>query len=105
MPITELENNSESVWVKVFAYKISHFKFVTSWYCPPGGDLTKLESQIKSSEVSLKRSRIYIKAINPPQPMFWETSTSVILLGQIDATNQVHCCANLKVESSFQNYE
>ena len=30
MPITELENDSESVWVKVFANKTSHF--VVSWY-------------------------------------------------------------------------
>ena len=31
MPITELENNSESVWVKVFA------NYVASWYGQPGG--------------------------------------------------------------------
>ena len=36
MPITELENDSESIWVKVFANKTSHF--VASWYRPPGGD-------------------------------------------------------------------
>ena len=30
MPITELENDSESVWVKVFTNKTSHF--VASWY-------------------------------------------------------------------------
>ena len=35
MPITELENDSESIWVKVFANKTSHF--VASWYRPPGG--------------------------------------------------------------------
>ena len=35
MPITELENNSESVWVKVFANKTSHY--VASWYRQPGG--------------------------------------------------------------------
>ena len=34
MPITELKNDSESVWVKVFANKTSHF--VASWYRPPG---------------------------------------------------------------------
>ena len=45
MPITELENDSESVWVKVFANKTSHF--VASWYRPPGGDLEKLDSQLK----------------------------------------------------------
>ena len=44
MPITELENDSESVWVKVFANKTSHF--VASWYRPPGGDLEKLQSQL-----------------------------------------------------------
>ena len=34
MHITELENDSESIWVKVFANKTSHF--VASWYRPPG---------------------------------------------------------------------
>ena len=33
MPVT-LENDSESIWVKVFANKTSHF--VASWYRPPG---------------------------------------------------------------------
>ena len=37
MPITELENDSESFWVKVFANKTSHF--VASWYRPPGSTL------------------------------------------------------------------
>ena len=36
MHITELENNSESVWVKVFAIKTSHF--VANWFRQPGGD-------------------------------------------------------------------
>ena len=34
MPITELENDLESIWVKVFANKTSHF--VASWYRLPG---------------------------------------------------------------------
>ena len=34
MPITEMENDSESVCVKVFENKTSHF--VASWYRPPG---------------------------------------------------------------------
>ena len=34
MPITELENDSESIRMKVFANKTSHF--VASWYRPPG---------------------------------------------------------------------
>ena len=89
MPITELENDSESIWVKVFANKTSHF--VASWYRPPGGDLEKLDSQLKSlKKNSLKRLRIYIKAINPPQSIFWGTSTFVTLFGQTDSANQVH---------------
>ena len=35
MPIMELENNSESVWVKIFANKSSHY--VASWYPQPNG--------------------------------------------------------------------
>ena len=35
MPITELENNSKSVWVKVFTNKTSHY--VASWYRQLGG--------------------------------------------------------------------
>ena len=35
MSITELENNSESVWVKEFVNKASHY--VASWYRQPGG--------------------------------------------------------------------
>ena len=35
MPLSELQNHSESVWVKVFANKTSHY--VASWYRPPGG--------------------------------------------------------------------
>ena len=35
MPVMELENNSASVWVKVFANKTSHY--VASWYQQPGG--------------------------------------------------------------------
>ena len=88
MPITELENDSESIWVKVFANKTSHF--AASWYRPPGGDLEKLDSQLKSLKNSLKRLRIYIKAINPPQSIFWGTSTFVTLFGQTDSANQVH---------------
>ena len=30
MPLIELENNSESVWAKVFANKTSHY--IASWY-------------------------------------------------------------------------
>ena len=51
MPITELENNSESVWVKVFANKTSNF--VGSLYQPPGRNLEEL-----TSEIELLRSQL-----------------------------------------------
>ena len=35
MPLFELENDSESVWAKIFANKTSHY--VASWYRQPGG--------------------------------------------------------------------
>ena len=53
MAITELENDSESVWVKVFANKTPHF--VASWFRPPGGDLEKLESQLALLESQLEK--------------------------------------------------
>ena len=85
MPITELENDSESFWVKVFANKTSHF--VASLYRPPGGDLARLESQLTSYKSQLEKIKdIYIKAINSPQ----STSTFVTLFGQTDSAKQVH---------------
>ena len=81
MPITELENNLESVWVKVFANKTSHF--VTSWYRPPGGDLVELKLQLKSFESQLDKIKDIHKGNKPPR---W-TLTLVILFGQIDSTN------------------
>ena len=44
LPITKLENDSESVWIRVFASKTSHF--VASWYRPPGGDLATVQSRV-----------------------------------------------------------
>ena len=64
MPITELENDSELVWVKVFANKTSHF--VASWYRPPGGDLEKPESQLKSFESQLEKIKDIHKGNKPP---------------------------------------
>ena len=53
MPITELENDSESIWVKVFANKTSHF--VTSWYQPPGS--TSEEFQLFREQLDYIRTR------------------------------------------------
>ena len=47
MPITELENNSESVWVKVFANKTSQFVQVGF------GNLVVLVKTFNRSEISL----------------------------------------------------
>ena len=64
MPITELENDSKSIWVKVFANKTSHF--VASGYRPPGGDSEKLDSQLKSLESQLEKIKGIHKGNKPP---------------------------------------
>ena len=67
MPITELENDLESVWVKVFSNKTSHF--VASWYRPPGRDLDRLESQLasfKSQLENIKDMRVHKGNKLPP---------------------------------------
>ena len=53
MPITELENDSESVWVMVFANKTSHF--VASWYQPPGRNSVELTSEIEMLRSQLEK--------------------------------------------------
>ena len=73
MPITELKNDSESVWVKVFANKASHF--VASWYPRSGGDLEKLESQLTSFESELEKIKDMHKGNKLP---------SVIILGDFN---------------------
>ena len=52
MPITELENDSESIWVKVFANKTSHF--VASWYRRPG--ITSEEFQLFREQLDYIRT-------------------------------------------------
>ena len=79
--IIELENNSESVWVKVFANKTSNF--VASLYIPPDGNFETLELKLKMINAINKG-----KKNNPPPSIFWGTSTSVISFGQADSTNQ-----------------
>ena len=69
MPITELENKSESVWVKVFANKTAHF--VASWYRPPHSDenLTPLEDLQKFDTLfreQLNKIRDKHKGNKPP---------------------------------------
>ena len=60
MPITELENDSDTVWVKVFSNKTSHF--VANLYRPPGGDLATLDLQLMSFKSQLEK----IKDMNEP---------------------------------------
>ena len=48
MPLTELENDSESVWAKVYANKTSHY--IASWYREPSGsceDFQLLRNQLE----------------------------------------------------------
>ena len=66
MPLTELDNNSGSVWVNVFANKTTHF--VASWYRPPvdshlpvsenGNDLLNSRGKIKAD--SRKQHDLYV---------------------------------------------
>ena len=64
VPITELENDSESVWVKVLANKTSHF--VASWYQPPGRNLEGLTSEIVMLKSQLEKIKGVHKGNNPP---------------------------------------
>ena len=78
--MTELENDSESVWVKVFANKTPHF--VASWYQPPGRNLVDL-----ISEIELLRSQLQkIKSAHKGTPSVHVlcSSTSETLFGHID---------------------
>ena len=64
MPITELENDSESVWVKVLTNKTSHF--VASWYQPPGRNLAELTSEINLLRSQLQKIKCMHKGNKPP---------------------------------------
>ena len=64
MPITELENDSESVWVKVFTNKT--FQFVASWYQPPGRNLAELTSEIDLLRSQLQKIKCMHKGNKPP---------------------------------------
>ena len=64
MPITELENDSESVWVKVFTNKTSHF--VASFYQPPGRNLAELTSEINFLRSQLQKIKCMHKGNEPP---------------------------------------
>ena len=63
-PVTELEINSESVWVKVFANKYSHY--VASWYRQPGGTTEDFQlfrdqlDHIKNQHKGNKLSSIHV---------------------------------------------
>ena len=66
MHITELENDSESVWVKVFANKTHHF--VASWYQPPGRNLVELKPEIELLRSQLQKIKSMHKGNNPLSP-------------------------------------
>ena len=70
MPITELENDSESVWVKVFANKTSHFVAICNQ--PPGRNLVELTSEIEMLRSQLEKIKGIHKGNKP---------TSVHVLG------------------------
>ena len=81
MPIMELENNSESVWVKVFANKTSHY--VASWYRQPGD--TSEDFQLFRDQPDHIRNQHEGKKL--PSVHVLGVLTSNILTGQTDLTN------------------
>ena len=83
MLITELENNSEPVWVKVFANKTSHY--TASWYRQPSGnseDFQLFRDQFDHIRNQHKGKKITLL-------MFKGISTLKILIGKTDLTNQI----------------
>ena len=64
MPLSKLENNSESAWVKVFANKPSNY--MASWYRPPGGSSEDFQlfrdqlDQIRNKHKGNKLSSIHV---------------------------------------------
>ena len=72
MPITELENDSESVWVKVFANKTSHF--VASWYRPPGSTSEEFQlfreqlDYIRTHHKGKKLPSVRLRVVSPTFP-------------------------------------
>ena len=64
---------------------------MAKWYQPPGRHLAELTLEIDLLRSQLQKINVCIKATTPPpESMFWGTSTSETLFGQIDLTNQVH---------------
>ena len=62
MPVTELENGSESVWIKVFANKTSHF--VASWYRSPDSKVEELELfKIFGWDFNLSLSKVFVTCV------------------------------------------
>ena len=78
-----MENNSDSVLVKVFANKTSHC--VASWYRQPGG--TSEDFQLFRDQLDNIRNQH--KGKNTLWFMFLGISTLEILIGQTDLKNQV----------------
>ena len=79
MPITELENDSESVWFKCLQIKLLILWQVGIDHLMKNWKNWKILTVC--SENSLIKSGINIKATNLPQYMYYGTSTSVILFG------------------------
>ena len=84
MPLSELENDSESVWAKIFANKTSHY--VASWYRQPGGS----SEEFQLFRDQLDHIRTKHKGNKLPSVHVLGISTSKILLGRTDLISQDH---------------
>ena len=78
MPITELESDSESVWVKLLIlWQVGIDRLVA---------LAKNSNYLENSLITLG---LIIGVKSYPQSMSYEISTSKILIDQTDLANQV----------------
>ena len=84
MPLSELENNSESVWAKIFANKTSHY--IASWYSQPGASC--VEFQLFRDQLDHIRTKH--KDNKLPSVHVLGDSTSKILLGRTNFISQDH---------------
>ena len=79
MPITELENNSESVWIKVFANKTSHYWQVCSRQ--PGGsgeDFQLFRDQLDHIRNQKKKKKKKIKSSSTIAFLLLQCSSGVV---------------------------
>ena len=98
MPLTELENDSESVWAKVFANKTSHY--IASWYREPSGsceDFQLLRNQLEHIKTQHKKL--------PSVHILGDFNFKDILFGQTDLAKMGPYAKSVRGVSTCGHYE